>query len=284
MSQPISSTTIPQTSASSSRKRSAAEALSSKIVQFPPAAVSDFVIHYRGTAFHVHKFVLIYHSYYFRAYIEQLVDGERSHSADECDEHLRIAHCNRLPDSCGKVEASVERFRLFLCHLYFARHYRCLPYETTSAIDLNAEPRPAVTLDWPSFDSFEQLEQASTATFLDKRSKAYRSVLSLCHYFDCAALLSRAEDNMLLMVRAYTAATAARGTRGTLCPYQWSLEVADQFGLERVKTECIPLQAARFRNKRRTAGKSQEWWQLAMQQLSKDTVIELVRAIRSCEV
>jgi len=36
------------------------------------------------------------------------------------------------------------------------------------------------------------------------------AVLSLCHYFDCAAVLSRAEDNLLLVVEANNDPTTAR--------------------------------------------------------------------------
>ena len=103
---------------SDSRKRSASTALQTSAVRFPPACLSDFVIHYRGTAYHVHKFVLHYRSSYFRAYIDPLVAGQRACAADECDDHPSIAHCIRLPDSCGKVEADCDDFRLFLCHLY----------------------------------------------------------------------------------------------------------------------------------------------------------------------
>ena len=51
------------------------------LYHFPPSRISDLVIHYRDTAFHVHKLVLCCHSSYFRAYIEQLTADQRAYPA-----------------------------------------------------------------------------------------------------------------------------------------------------------------------------------------------------------
>ena len=91
------------------RTRPAVEALAVPNVQFPPAHLSDFVIYYRHTAYHVHKFVLDYHSSYFRTYIEQLTTEQRAYPAEECNDHSDITHCIRLPDSCGKVGGGLRR-------------------------------------------------------------------------------------------------------------------------------------------------------------------------------
>ena len=182
---------------SDSRKRSASTALQTSAVRFPPACLSDFVIHYRGTAYHVHKFVLHYHSSYFRAYIDPLVAGQRACAADECDDHPSIAHCIRLPDSCGKVEAVCDDFRLFLCHLYFAQHYSCFPYQAASDIDLTGETPPAVTLTYPQFLFRRELQELSKGNVLFTHAhELCEAVLSLCHYFDCAVVLSRARGQL----------------------------------------------------------------------------------------
>jgi len=192
-------------SSSRSRKRSATEALAANIVQFPPALLSDFVIHHRSIAYHVHKFVLFHHSSYFRSYIEQLTDGQRAYPTEECDEHPSVTHCSRLPDSCGKLEATADDFRLFLCHLYFAQHYCCIPYTVAAHIDVSAELPPTVNLAYPDFRSWEPLRKAtSSIPFSVSQPAVYESVMSLCHYFDCAVVLARAEHNMLLVVGAYT--------------------------------------------------------------------------------
>ena len=157
----------------------------------------------RSTAFHVHKLVLCHHSSYFRTYIEPLTAGRRAYPANERSDHPDTPHCIRLPSKCGKREASEDDFRLFLCHLYFARHYCCIPYEVATDIDLAAVPAPAVSFDCPTFSTWQQLDDASSSDFFSRPGAAqYSALLSLCHYFDCAELLSRAEDNMLLVVAA----------------------------------------------------------------------------------
>ena len=92
-------------------------------------------MHYRDAAFHVHKFVLSYHSSYFRTYIEQLVKGQRAYPQSECGEHADITHCIRLPHSFGKEEADVDDFQLFLEHLYFAAHHSCPPFPVPTEVD-----------------------------------------------------------------------------------------------------------------------------------------------------
>ena len=144
----------------------AVEALQASDVHFPFKVFSDFVIHYRGTAFHVHKFVLCYHSAYFRAYIEQLTNGQRAYPLDECSDHPNTAHCIRLPDDCGKEEASAADFQRFLCHLYFMQHYSCIPYRVATDVDLTAQPPPAVTLDYPKFNGWDDLLLSMRSTAL----------------------------------------------------------------------------------------------------------------------
>jgi len=171
------------------------------IVRFPPACASDFVVHHCGVSYHVHKFVLIYLSAYFRTYIEQLIDGQRAYWADECDEHPSIAHCIRLPDDCGKVEASADDLKLFLCHLYFQEHYSCIPYCVVSHVDLATQPALNVTLTYPHFKTWRDLKSASSSLLFSSDPTMYDAVMSLCHYFDCARVLSQAEDNILLVVQ-----------------------------------------------------------------------------------
>ena len=172
-------------------------------LSFPPTFLCDFVIHYRGAAFHVHKLVLCQQSAYFRAYIEQLTSGQRSY---ECSDHPSIAHCIRLPDSCGKVEANKEDFRLFLCHLYFAGHYSCLPWRVRDDINPTAEPAPAVSFDCADggklFERLERLKAACSSKLLDDTTlpAVNEPVLSLCHCFDCASVPARAEVNISLML------------------------------------------------------------------------------------
>ena len=182
------------TSSADSLERSVPEAAAQNSVAFPPARLADFVIHYRDAAFVVHKFVLFHHSPYFRAYIETLSDGQRSCPPHECSDHPGIAHCIRLPDSCGKVEASADGFRLFLCHLYFPAHYLCTPYPVATHVDPTADPPVTLRLGPGRYSEYWQLVQVSSYAFFGSAAPAlYREVVSLSHYFDCAYVLGHVE-------------------------------------------------------------------------------------------
>ena len=147
---------------------------------FPPVYLCDFVIHYRNTAYHVHKFVLCYHSSYFRTYIEALHKRERSYQTDACSDHPDIPHCIRLPDSCGKVEATNDDFRLFLCHLYFAEEYSCIPYKVECDIDLSAQPPPDVALTCSPLEDYEDVDQRTTSAVDDFTRPTCTSRLCRC--------------------------------------------------------------------------------------------------------
>ena len=261
-------------------------------VHFPPSRLSDFVIHYRGTSYHVHKFVLDYHSSYFRAYIETLTSGQRVYQEDECSEHSDIDHCIRLPDTCGKLEADGGDFQLFLCHLYFARHYSCIPYEVPTDIDLDAQPPPAVTLDYPNFSSLKQLDKATCSRFSEsKPPAAYDAVMSLCHYFDCVVVLERAEANCLLAAKGseeqresdrYCRCGCCSGSDEDMnidYAKEWNsvwpcFVLAQQFDMKRVKAACVPVLVQHSLLQSR----HKEEWESVRAQLDKDTLFELMQA------
>ena len=141
---------------------------------FPPAFHSDFVIHYRGTSFHVHKFILSCHSSYFRTYRQQLADGLRAYPTTECNEHADIAHCIRVPDSCGKLDASSDDFRLFLCHLYFADCYGCMSFRPVTDVVMAAQPPPLVSLTCPSLPAGKSLAMQRPAVLRSQTAQSVR--------------------------------------------------------------------------------------------------------------
>ena len=100
------------------------------IVLFPPRPLVDFLIHYDGADFHVHKLVLYRHSAYFRTYFDTLdavataqptvalrilrADSPAqaplsdsgspvSKKAKLCN-HPHIAHCIHMPQQTRLVE------------------------------------------------------------------------------------------------------------------------------------------------------------------------------------
>jgi len=238
------------------------------------AHLSDFILHYRSTSFHVHKFVLSYHSIYFRTYIEPLIDGQPTYPPDECDDHPSIAHCIHLPDKCGKIEADLSDFRLFLCHLYFARHYSCIPFLIASSVDLTAQPPPSVTLDYREFRDRKELVQEthSTSPFHSDSSAQYVPVMSLCHYFDCPAVLSRAEDNCLLLVEAKDA--HSRPANDVWDEVWQCFQLAVIFDLQRVKKACmLRLATCSVR-----ASRHRQEWESIRKLVDKDTAFDMLQA------
>ena len=149
----------------------------------PSSSTSSFTLAARSFAFT--RFVLCHHSAYFRTYIQSLKDGQRAYPAEECSGHTDITHCIRLPKKCGREEADGAAFRLFLCHLYFTQCYSLLPYQAPSTVDMTTQPPPSVTLE---FQKIEAIQLTAIPHSM------YAQILSLCHYFNCAVVLLRAED------------------------------------------------------------------------------------------
>ena len=269
-----------ETSSSNSRNRLLllSIALGTVDVHFPPAFLADFVIHFRSMSYYVHKYVLCHHSAYFTTYCQELTAGERAYSADECSGHAHIAHCIRLPDSCGKVGASVEDFRLFLFQLYFAQQLRCIPLIADVEVDLLAQTPPVVTVDVesPSPCIIRRLVAAVDGVD-DSFSLAItcEPVLSLCHYFDCATVLSRAEDNCVSVVAADERNCQECDIEESRWTDVWAcFLLALKFDLRRVKRACMPLLATycvRF-------SACEEEWRKARPLLDVDTVLEMPQA------
>ena len=245
--------------------------LSAADVYFPPAELCDFVIHYRGTSYHVHKFLLCYHSSYFRAYIMQLKADERSYAASECGEHASVLHCIRVPDDVmeGCRCNTSDHFQLFLCHLYFAQHYCCPPYRHRTHLSLDGQPLPPISLNYPKLvwrEMFPQLAlyQPSQSAELPPLSTC---VLSLAYYFDCAVLLEQCESNCLSFVHNLTPTLMQNNTTSV-----WTLfDMSSKYGMLQLKAACLPLMV----NHR--DGHYKGRWLMRQQQLDRDTLFEVVK-------
>ena len=89
------------------------------------------------------------------------------------------------------------------------------------------------------------------------------------HYFDCAVVLSRVEDNILLVV----------GGRYADHQQDWEhvwrhFRFALEFDLQRVKRACMPLLAKASTH----IGSQSKEWQAIRAQLDKDTLFEMLLA------
>ena len=259
-----------------SGKRTAAEAWGLSTVTFPPAFLSDLVIHYRGTAYHVHKLILCQQSSYFRTYIEQLTAGQRAYSTEECSGHSNIPHCVRLPDSCGKVEADCDDFLLFLCHLYFAQHYSCIPWTAPTDVDLAAQPAPAVSIDYTELASVDRLERLTAGQlFTPTPPDMCEAVVSLFLYFDCTAALKHAEHNCRLVVNVCSEEASPQDqTFDSWKAVMRCLHLAVKFDMAQLKESCIQWLASYCRLRPRDG----PHWQWLKQQLDKDVLFDVMHA------
>ena len=201
------------------------------------------------TDFHVHKFVLHYHSAYFRAYFETLSNSSSSSSSDNSQppcSHPHIAHCIHLPQQTEVVEnepVTAADFRLFLCHLYFASHYRYPPYLPKTDIDLELEADSApLSLEFPPPPpSLEWCEGGTPMRSPNNRSpKSYDSLLTLAHYLDCAAMMKQCEAVLLTKVKGYERITSVQ--LAGKCA-MW-LQFAHRYNLRQWKAICLHVIAA----------------------------------------
>ena len=70
------------------------------------------------------------------------------------------------------MAAIVDDFRLFLCHLYFAAHDSCIPYQVAADVDLTAVPAPELSIDCARFVKWRQLFAATFTSFFQQPATA----------------------------------------------------------------------------------------------------------------
>ena len=128
-----------------------------------------------------------------------------------------------------------------------------------------------MTLTYDSPGSFADLDEATGGNLSNNDPpEVYEAVISLCHYFDCSVVLSRAEVNMGLVVCA--------GMNECCDVEAWSLvwpcfQLALQFDFDDVQTDCmIVLTRCSMQNRDHRAK-----WQAVRAQLDKDTLYRLVQ-------
>ena len=182
-------------------------------VHLPPLLASDFVVHYRDTDFHVHKFVLHHHSGYFRNHLSVTAPVGKVEKDDvvreggkrrrvttsiidevswEC-RYLAYVLCIHLPHDFGDGRpVGVADFLLFL------RHCTSLRLSSSSRSHPRTPSQDAI-LDSLSVDSPISLAVPTDSLisgaviheyFKDdaaapRRSSCSEPLPSLFHYFDC---------------------------------------------------------------------------------------------------
>lgn len=168
------------------------------------------------------------------------------------------------------MEADIDDFLLFLCHLYFAHQHCCMPFTVSRRVDLHAQPPPDVTLDCSACEDWNELREA-TDSVLDELKlnneplAVYWSVMSLCHHFRCAKPLSRAEHNLLVPVQSTDDLIDYDAS------WMWNqlwlcFLLALKFDLKQVRRQCLPrlVQHCSMHGSRRAE------WETARAQLSEE--------------
>jgi len=220
-------------------------------VYLPPRCDSNFALHYRGTQFHVHTTTLQHHSAYFRTLIDSLqpvtgvvremtiVEGRKRRKISACEvvpsssyetttcRHSPLTHCVRLPDEVGIEGASVERFHLFLRHLYFSSTLLFPPFRPSEVI------LSSITDDTPTGTTFPSSPptvalMTSYALCENNVKLVSTALLSLFHYFDCRPALERCEQIMI----------ADSDEKKDKNAWYW-LPITTRFGLKKAQQRCI---------------------------------------------
>ena len=218
-----------------------------------PHRLSDFIIHYRNTDFHVHAFVLCEHSAYFRNYLDtqepllelkaEVVEEQGSTkrrkvtaftSIDICFKcgPSSITRCIDLPEQCGVEPASEEQFLLFLQHLYYPAILHSPPFYPRQSILDSLTEDTSVSLAFPVGDgkaSVAELSLYASTGEATREALFWPQQLSLFHYFDCRQAMTRCEAIIQSVCEL---------PQGTLRCLQW-LQYAVQYGLHKVEAVCL---------------------------------------------
>ena len=240
-------------------------------IHFPPAHLVDCILHYGSTDFHVHMFVLLHHSAYFRTVFEMLsAQSPSSSSSSSSDDsqpcsHPWIAHCIHLPQLNRLVEGNVVTaadIHLFLCHLYFSSHHCYPPFLPGTDVDLTVASSP-LSMHFAPILSLAWSDESPQLRFADGDLVCNESLLTLAHYFDCAQMLQQCEVVLL----AQTKFGAEHEEAAWLTSHCLeSLQCADRYRLRRWRAECTRVVAA-DRSISRTAGykRAKLTWGTALQ-------------------
>ena len=223
-------------------------------VFFPPRQHADFLIHYDDTAFHVHNFILHCYSAYFRTYFDTLSESPDSNepSAKKSKRciHPFIACCIQLPQQTTlgeKTPVTASDFRHFLCHLYFASHYCYPPYLPKTDIDLSAN-LPPLSLTFPAITELSWTSappRASSPLRITPNGECFihnEALLTLAHYFDCAAIMAQCEAVLTKQVEC-----AKQVKRFSVALVEMCFDLlqdADIYHLAHCKKACIEVIAA----------------------------------------
>ena len=220
-------------------------------VHLPPRIASDFVIHYRDTDFHVHKWVLLHQSTYFHNYIHittpagkivkdvVVVEGGKQRrvttvSSEEVSskcQHPAYVHCIHLTREFGGISVNEITFLLFLRHLYFATTFHLPPFLPHDGLVDSLSDDSPVCLDFPAG---RHINRAAVFAYVNQPAAACslpynEALLSLFHYFLCRQAMQRSE---LVIVRGHL----------SNCEHAWFwLPIALHHKMKAVEDACVDM-------------------------------------------
>lgn len=162
---------------------------------------------------------------------------DTNYEAGKCH-HSPLVHCVHLPDKLGIAEATVDTFHLFLRHLYFASTLRFPPItpdqRCRSAMIDDDTP---ICLTFPTSQPFDLTTHLDMHNYVLSNHSlsgwSFDPLLSLFHYFDCRAALTRCEE----VIMSDTVKPSMRNT-----DKMWfCLPVAIRFGLNEAEQWCVKM-------------------------------------------
>lgn len=172
---------------------------------FPPRPLCDFVVHYEGHSFFVHKVKLHERSKYFRTYFETLPSPHKRQRREEESEprgcsHDRSISCMELPgierrfclgrSADRPLVIAVDGFLAFLYALYFPSSEPYFPFKMKVKPTLEEQPD-----DIDATQVYPELKCGFRGLLRSGVGGAYLQThwLDLAVYLGCSTLLARAD-------------------------------------------------------------------------------------------
>ena len=212
-------------------------------VYFSPSATSDFVVHFQGMRFHLHKAVLAAHCSLLLTYPQPQskstapASAKRRKALGSCPQCRETGRCVQLPDGVSALGWDYQDLYLFLKHIYWPQRFDVPPFvrgELGSAFYVEEYDK-----DTPSFPTFPKpgpwapLPALTSETLLSEGGAVgvYDSVLEFARLFGATHVLERAQAAMLRRLEV-------RGARNEAWLY---LVHSEECAMPQLKEWCLEL-------------------------------------------
>jgi len=248
-------------------------------VYFPPRNQCDFIIHYGGTNFHVHKYLMTHHSVVLQNYLD-VTSCAPSESECEHDRSIRCIHISPIAlrelqetnpsplnaEAEAVTHCSILVMQHFLSYLYFRNELPLPPlYRVDTDLQVHQSDMGTPFAPWPVI----------TNVLLTTPSipRVLFGILSVAHYLDCPILMERM-DNVLSVACVKIYKDSMDGIR------LW-LGIAERFHLKRTTSSMICAVVDHLCNgadpRRRAVIMDQPEWKAFFDSVSRPLLIRMFK-------